>query len=549
MKATKLLHAHKRKGVRKGMLSRKIKCRVFIFVIAALFLWEFSSSSLAKEAGPKLPVKSSLQSESTLKLSIKDSVRIALLNNLDIAVERFNPQIAQTFVAKAKSEFHPVVFTGVDGERTVSPSSTSTFTNVVASSNLNFNAGLKSKVITGGTVEVRYDSNRNRTNSRVATLTPSFTTNLSLTVTQPLLRGYGITINRSNIDISKNQRRISEIEFASRVNDIVAQTEVAYWELVSAEEIFKVRQRSQELAEELLRKNQIQVEVGVMAPVEILQAEAVVAERREAIINARVAIKDAEDKLRRIMNPKEHKDMWALTVVPTDEPPFEEQQFDLEDILKKSFVKRYDYREAKLDLKNRGIRVKVSKNGMLPRLDMVSSVGLNGLSGRTTSLGLSTLGGPSPLDGNYTDSLHELFSGDFYSWMIGVSVEFPIGNVERRSEYTRRKLEERQAIIKLHNLELVIQEEVRKAARRLNGDLERVKATRVAEELARERLESEEKKLEVGISTNFEVLELQEDLAIAENNAVRAIIDYNESMVELQRVTATLLDNRKIRID
>jgi outer membrane protein TolC len=539
------------RGSEESTAAAKIKYRILSVLFISFFLVINAFPASAQEAGQTLPDKpSTAKKGDKLKLSLRDAIKTALVNNLDIAAERFSPQIAETAVAAARAAFHPTLFTGIDGERSVRPSASRIFaTESSASSDFDFNAGLKAKLITGGTVEFRYDSNRNRTNSSFVTMTPTLSTDLTLTVTQPLLRDYGISINRSNIEISENQKAIAELELASRVNDIVAQTETSYWALVSAIEILKVRQRSLELAQELLRKNKIQVEVGVLAPVEILQAEAVVAAREEAIINARVAIKDAEDRLKRIMNPQGYKDVWKTAILPTDKPPFVEKQPTLDKILQQAFDNRYDYRQAKIDLRNRGIKVDVAKNGMLPRVDLVGGFGLNGLSGETTAAGLTALGGRSAFDGNFTDSLHELFSGDFYSWQIGLSLEYPLGNVARRSEFTRRKLEQKQATTKLNNLELIIQEQVRKAARRVQGDLERVKATRVASELARERLEAEEKKFEVGISTNFEVLELQEDVAIAENNEVRALIDYNQSLVELQRVTATLLDNKNIKIE
>lgn len=537
------------KGSGRRMAERKIKCCILILGLTLFIPVAWLSSLFAQDAGAKLPAELAAEREGKIKLSLKDAIRIALLNNLDIAAEKYNPQVAQMLVAKAKSEFLPVAFTGIDGSRAVKPSSTSTFSEVVSSGDVIFNAGLRSKLITGGTVELRYDSDRNRTNSLTSILTPTYITNLSVILTQPMLRDYGITITRSDIAISENQKEISKIQLASKVNDIVARTEVAYWELISAIEIMKVRQRSLELAQELLRKNRAQVEVGVLAPVEVLAAEAVVAARKEGIITARVAIEAAEDELRSLMNPKEYKDMWSLRIEPTDKPPSVEQRASLVEALQSAFSKRYDYRAAKLDLDNRGIKVKVAKNGLLPRVDLVGELGLNGLSGETTARGLSLFGGGSPLDGGYSESLHELISGDFYSWRAGVSVEFPLGNVSQRSEYNRRRLEEEQARTNFHSLELVIQKQVRQAVRKLQGDLERVNATRVATDLAKERLEVAEKKLEVGISTSFEVLQLQEDLTTAENNAVRAIIDYNESLVELQRATATLLENKKIEID
>ncbi len=543
MKAKEIVGVMTMSILRETIAGRKIKSRIFIAFLTVLIVGVWARPPLAQQSGIKLPSSSSGQGEKILKLGLKEAVGISLLNNLDIAAEKFNPQIAETVLARAKSEFHPVIFGGVDAERKVRPSGSSVFSVEAVNNEFNFNAGLKSKFITGGSAEIRYDSSRDNTNSLSATLAPSFTTDVSLIVTQPLLRDYGITINRSSIIISENEREIARTELASKVNDIVAQTEVAYWELVSSIEILKVRQRSLDLAKELLRKNQIKVEVGVLAPVEILQAEAVVAGRKEDIITARVAIEDAEDSLRRIMNPREYKDMWRLKIEPRDEPPFLEYHPSLEDMLREAFSKRYDYNEAILDLKNRGIRVKVAKNGMLPRVDLVGSLGLNGLSGESTGLPIS------PFDGGYGDSLDTLTSGDYYSWQVGVTVEYPLGNVSQRSEFTRRKLEEQQAQTQLRNLELVVQEQVRRAVRSLEGNLERVKATRVASSLARERLEAEESKFEVGISTNFEVLELQEDLAIAENNAVRAIIDYYESQVELLRTTATLLESRRIKID
>lgn len=514
-----------RRLVRRGALGAALAA-----LVAATFALSGGVAALEEKDIPPIPLPREAKPKA-IQLSLQESILLALENNLDIVVARFEPKIREAEIVGARAEFDPSVDFGIDFDRSVT--ATAFRVGTVAQSFgvdeevLAMSAGIRSKVITGSQVSLDLSTFRTKTNSVFASLVPSYTTDLILTVSQPLLRGFGTGFNLSNIRLANNSRDISELDFEQAVAETMSNVQQTYWELVFAIENLKVARTSLQRAERLREETRARVEVGVLAPVEILAAEAEVAARQETVIVAEGAIKDVEDQLRRLINPYNRPEIWGLSIIPTDEPPFIQRRISLEESLGLAFAKRWEYRKAKIDLQNRHIRVKVAKNSTLPRVDLRGSFGLNGLSGSPLS-GL----GPSPVQGEYGESFDQMFGGDFYRLGAGVVVEFPLGNRLARSELTKRRLEVLQALAGLKNVELGIEVEVRNAVRQIGIGINRVKATRKARELAVEKLKAEEKKFEVGISTGFNVMEYQEDLAEAQSNELRAITDYNKSLVE-----------------
>jgi outer membrane protein TolC len=462
-------------------------------------------------------------------LSLEEAINLALVNNFDIAIERFNPKINTERVTTAESRFDPVTFADSDTSKTLTPSASQvTGTDEEAQ---NFNGGVRQTLSPGTSYQIAFNNTRRSTNSPLATINPSYRSNLVLSLTQPLLRGAGSAFNRAPIVIARNNRDISVSSLRNRIIQVLSDVQSIYWDLVFTIGDLDAKKLSLKLAQDLVRINKAQVEVGTLAPIEILQAEASAAAREDAVLVAEENLRDTEDRLKRILNFRRgDQQFWDAIVMPLDKPTFDVKDISVEDSIKIALQSRPELAQARLNLENRNVDVSTTKNGLLPVVNFQGAVGLNGLGA------------------DYGEDLNELSSGDFYSWQAGVNFEFPLGNRSAKSTHSAAKLAAEQAEVSIKNTEQQVILDVRLAVRQVRTAVKRVEATRIARELAERQLDAEQKKFNEGLSTNFNVLQFQDDLATAVSNEVRAITDYNKALVALERALGTTLESRNVKV-
>lgn len=485
-----------------------------------------------------------------LSLSLREAIELTLENNLDIRVERFNPRISETMITLEKGEFDPTIVFDLSINRDKRPvASAFADPDVSVDDSINWGIGISQDLITGGNYQLRFTNERIKFNSIYAGLSPQYTSDLRLTLTQPLLKDFGIGLNKRKIIIASNNKDISLNQFKAVVITRISEVQDMYWDIVFNIEVLKVNRQSLALAQDFLKRVRTQIEVGTMAPIEILQAQAEVASREEGVIIAESAVKNSEDRLKRAMNIEEDSPYWGLPVYPTDRPIFEVVEIDNNEAMKISFERRPDFVQARIDLSNKKIEVKYKKNQIFPNIDLIGSFGLNGLSGdnRELSFGGTSIP-PSRFGGGYEDALGRLGSGNYYSWEAGVKVNIPLGNRSARSNLTAARIEVKKALISLKDLEQKIALEVREAVREIETNIKRVNVTKLARRLAEQKLDVEEKRFEVGLSTSFNVLEFQKDLAEEQSKEIKAIVDYNKSLVRLERVKGTTLEKNDIKL-
>ncbi len=485
-----------------------------------------------------------------LSLSLREAIELTLENNLDIRVERFNPRISEAMIIVEKGAFDPTIALDLSINKDKRPVANAyADPDVSEGEGINWGIGIRQDLITGGNYQLRFTNERRKSNSSYSGLNPQYTSDLTLTLTQPLLKDFGIGLNKRKIIIASNNKDISLNQFKAVVITKISEVQNMYWDIVFNIEDLKVKRQSLALAQDLEKRVRTQVKVGTMAPIEILQAQAEVASREEGVIIAENMVKDSEDRLKRAMNIEGDSPYWGLPIYPTDRPLFEVVEIDNNEALKTSFEKRPDFVQAKIDLSNKKIEVKYKKNQIFPNIDLIGSFGLNGLSGdaREVSFGGTTIP-PSRFGGGYEDTLDRLGSGSYYSWEAGVKVNIPLGNRSAKSNLTAARIEEKKVLISLKNLEQKIALEIREAVRGIETNIKRVNATKLARRLAEQKLDAEEKRFEVGLSTSFNILEFQKDLAEEQSKEIKAIIDYNKSLVKLERVKGTTLEKNEIRL-
>jgi outer membrane protein TolC len=518
-------------------MRRAAKQWVAVVVGTALVLSVGSALGEEKSAGVAgEPEEITPKPGQVMVLSLQESILLGLKNNLNIAIAGFNPKVRAADVTAAKAVFDPTAFAEVgfakqkEQNRNVLAGEP-----VIKNDDFDFNVGLRQSLPTGGSYELSFSNNRNFNDSAffsVVDTSTAYSSDLSLTVIQPLLKNFGVDVNRTQIKIAKNEQEISVDRLRETTMDVITQVQEAYWEVVFTLEDLKVARRSLDLARELADLNRARVRAGVAAPVEVTQAETDVAAREAAVTVAEKSVRDAEDRLKVILNiPKGGE--WGGAILPSDAARFFPVAPELPGAVAEALSKRPQYEVAKIDLSNRELTFRLARNQLLPDLSFQGGVGLNGLSAR---------------DPSYGDSLSNLSSGDFYNYSAGLVLSVPLGNRAARAEFMKAQLEVAQARVALHDVELEITAQVREAVRRINADAKLVQETRAARVLAEEQLRIEQKRLEAGVSTTFEVLRFQRDLAAVQSAEVRTLTNYNKSLANFDRVRGVTLEKHQIQM-
>ncbi len=505
-----------------------------ILSIAALLLLAHGVVSHLSHAQPATPPASTEARE--LELTLIDAIRLAVQHNLDIEQERFEPQIARTDVETAKAEFDPVV----GAETSVSQTKVLPTTEfrqdddtlrpqTPFSKNGELTPLLKQKVITGGRYELRFVNTRENispTSSGIFSRTiadPRYESSLELSFTQPLLRDFGIAVNQAPIRRAEKSEATAHQRVIQAILDVVFQVQERYWEMVFRLQDLDAKRESQKLAEAFLAENKIRVELGTLAPIELVQAETQVKLREEDVIVAEAAVREAEDALKEVINIPDMLGSWDIRLQPIDRPTFEPiSALVVEDKLREALVQRPDIIESDLSIESREIARDEALNQRLPRLD------------------LEARGSLSSFGKDVGESLSDLSEVNGYQWVFGLQFEYPLGNRAAQNNLQRRKLELRQALVAQRRLKLTIVREVRQAIRGIETASKRVEVTRAATKLAQTQLEAEQEKFRLGLSTSFRVLEFQRELTDARSSETQALSDYNVELGRLDLRTGKL---------
>lgn len=494
-----------------------------------------------------------LWSQQTEKqLSLNDCIVGALKSNLGLAVEVYNPQLADISVKQAKEKFVPSLYFGYNQQQTNQPS----FSWIEAGDQVEVKSSeyygqVTQEIPTGGNFRLTLYSYETETTARFQTINPRFGSQIRFDLTQPVLKDFGFRVSQREIIIAKNNTTISEIQLKQTLLDTIYNVEEAYWSYVGSIEYHNVMQQSLKLARDLLAKNTREVEVGMMAPIEVLTARSEVARREADILQAESMIQSSEDRLKTILNLSSRTDIDLTKIVPTDTPTFEEREVSLEEALSTGLQLRPDLQAIRTDLKNKDLDLGFAKNQLLPELNLNASYWSPGLSGTQilyqddnplTGIVIGTVPGKS------SDALKDAFRFKYKNWTVGLTLSIPFTSVITRAQYAQAKVNLEQAQVNLQNQEQQAFLEIRNAVRDVQTNYKQVQAYKLARELAQEKLEAEEKKLKVGLATNYEVLLHQRDLADAQSSELRAVIDYNLALAALDRALGTTLEKKNIKM-
>jgi outer membrane protein TolC len=508
-----------------------------------LFVSGMPVSAFGQAAGPQAaqaPTTSPVPAGRPI--SIEEAARMALENNLNVQIEKLNPQIQVLGVSRAQAAYAPVLVSNLFRRNSTAPPqdfNTSAGTTITTSGSLTTTAGLQQNVRKfGGSYQASFDGSRNTSNNFNNFFNPSLGAGLNLAYTQPLLRNFKIDQLRAALVQSRNQVDMADLQLQQRITQVSRNARAAYYALVGSMAGLDVAQGSLEVARTSLKNNQTRVEVGTMAPIDITAAEAEVASNEENVIIQQAAIESAQDNLRAtVMNPSQ-PDFWATRFLPNEPPVVTARAIDVDAAIKNALANRTDLQEFKKSMENTEINLKLASNQKLPAIDVSARYGLTGLAGTQLDLDKSTF--PPTVNSStqraFSSALRDVFGNDFKTWSLSVNVSYPIGTSQADAAYAQARLQRQQELTQLAGLELQITQGVRDAARQVNTNLKRVEVTTRARELAQKRLDADNKRFSVGLATTFELLQSQRDLARAKQNELRATIDYNLSLVDFEAV-------------
>ena len=473
------------------------------------------------------------------RLTIDDAVRMALEQNLNVQVERFNPLISDLSIAQARTAWTPSIRTTLTTTGRDAPvnSFLSGAQDKVTSGAVSTAVEATEAFPWGGSAAFSWDNSRSTTNNQFSNFNPTVQSNLAFQYAQPLLRNFSIDAARQQLLVARKNREMSDVQVRQTVVTTLRNVKNTYWDLAYALGSLAVQQQSLDLARQSVRDTRARVEIGTMAPIDVVAAEAEVAQREEAVIVAEASIDQAEDRLRALLLDPGTSDFWDVRFELTDVAPFQLQSIDVDGAVRNALTTRTDLQQARKTLDSSDISVRAARNQTLPDLNLQLNYGLSGLGGTQFVRG-SGFPGPvvGQIDRGFGSVLGDLVRNDFPNWSFSVAVGYPMGLATSETTLARARLQYSQAQTQIRNIELQVATQVRDAARRVTTNVKRVESTRVARELNNRRLEAEEKKAAAGTSTSFFVFQAQRDLAQAQNNELRATLDYNKSVVDFETV-------------
>ena len=544
-----------------------------------------------------------------LMLSLDDAISLALENNLNINVERFVPWIQETQLLKAKAggipqfgntqqvvlgsspsvSFDPIVTAGLGWSHANIPvnnpftAGTGTSAIPVVNANTAFvNLGYTQGFHTGTNFQVTFDTARNTSNEPDLFFNPAITPVMTATLSQPLLNGFGILPNTRYIIEAKNNIKVANSQFAQQVIATVTQTSNDYWELVFDRENVKVQEAAVGVSQKLFSDNKKQLEIGTMAPLDVLTAESQLATDQQNLIVAQTnKLQQETVLLNDIAKNLLAKDVAGIEIVPTTPiaTPDIVENIALQDAVQEAWKKRPELFQADLNLKNAGIEVKATQNGLLPVLDafvQYTSQGLNGNQLTTTQVGNTFIADPSsplvdangvpvlvggvpvfssvPLTttttghGGLSDALKNVFQNEFPTYSVGVNLTLPIRNRSAQSDSARAQLDQRQQQVQYRQTENTIVINVRNALIALQQGRAQVAAAEKARTLAQQTLDAEQKKYQLGSSTSYNVVLRSRDLTSAQGTALRAQANLAEALVNFNQAMGRTLEVAHITV-
>lgn len=539
-----MYHCNCNPGARRGLTG--------LLVLGLVLLSGATSPGQAASVSTEIPAGGGMPDlriqDGTLRLTLDEARELALSRNLALVVERYRHEESQLRLWQNEGIYDPNLTLDLSTFDETQPSvSFLDGADVQTSEGQTWNLGMSRLFSTGGSGSVAFNNRRSESNSRFANLNPSYRVDFDLTLSQPLLRDRGKDATNRFLRIARTNLDISLENFESQVVATLQAVEDAYWNLVEAQAQLGVADESLALAKQLHEQNRVRVDVGTLAPLELVQSEAGIASREEQIIRARALVGDSEDVLRQLMN-LEDANLWDLPLVLETDAERDEVAIDLEDAIATAMAERPELRSKRLSQGDLSADVDYFRKQQLPRLDFRVTYGVNGLGGDLSETDFFTGELIREQPGGYQDAIDQAAEGDFDGWSAALNLVYPVFNRNAKAAYALAETGFERGEMELADLELAVTTEVRRLARFVDTARQALESARVSRRLEEKNLEAEQKRYQNGMSTSFQVLQIQEDLTEARSREVAAITGYRKALVLYYRAIGRLTEESGIEI-
>ncbi len=509
---------------------------------------------------PESYVNRAKQSGPYKELSLQDAIRMALENNLQIEIEGYTEELNQEQMYGTKGFYDPIFNFSAGWNSSERPTTSvldaGSSVRTTISKRWTYNSSVTQNIKGGGNVGLQFNTNSSSTNSSFSYINPSYNSTLNLSFTQPLWRGFRHTTPDRQMKLYNLDSKINESQFKKTVADTINQVQSQYWELAYAIENHETRRQSLQLALVQLNDNRKRVDIGVLAPIEITSSRAEVATRSQELIASEVSITNAQNTLKGYLTPDKDDPLWASTIIPTEKLVIREVSMTLDEAVETALKKRPELEQLTYQVAQNEVDRKYYKNQGKPDVSFTAGLISQGTSGKVWKTG-STGGLPGvvqipvldhPFYGEYGTAWGQVYGFDYLTYNFGLNVEIPLFNRSNKAQLAQLAISDRRYETQVRNVQQSVIVEVRNAFQNIMTQRESMEAARVARELSEEQVNGVTKRFEAGLSTNFEVLQYQRDLANARVNELRAMIDYQLGLASLQAATFTLVDDNDVLI-
>lgn len=512
-------------------------------------------------------------------LSLRDAILKALENNNEIQIQRNNVLISELALKAYQGFYSPVFTIGNPTPLSTINTGTSTTSNTLSGPGLGYesrsapaasrlqagrdsnaqtvktftyNVGLAQVLPTGATWQFSFSNQRSTTNSIFATLNPQYFTTLQIDFTQPLWRNFRLNQPEQQIRLAKKALDLSDSQFRQRVIEIITQVHNAYYDLIFSIRNVEIMQESVELAKIQHENNVRRVEAGTLAPLELHQSTAEIEKRHQDLIVATANVSAAENTLKGLILPNLSDPQWRANVVPTENIEYLPPSIDETSALRLALQNRSELRQLQLQREQNEINIKYFANQTRPMINLVSRYASLGLAGTeappTAGSPFGTGAVPSLFLGGPGQAISNAFYNRFRDVAIGVAISFPLRNQTAEANLGQAKAQTRSLNLQEQHLSQQIAIEVRNAVQNLEAARQSIEAARAARIAREKQLEGEQERYQAGISTNYLVLQYQNELSWAKGAELQALVSFNKAIAELQRVMSTTLDTYNIQI-
>jgi outer membrane protein TolC len=503
---------------------------------------------------PPLPdlTRVGVVSSNVLTLSLNDAVRQALQNNNDIEVARDDVRFAETRLRSLYGVYDPLFSVTPQIIKNVTPQTSSFLGGGGAAGTTSvttFNLGpalSKQFEKGGGFYTLTFNNSRTSTSSTNSSLSPFYSSNLSLQFTQPLLRNRSIDADRRAIRIQKKVLEQTDSDFRARTISIISQVQAAYWNLVFALRNQQNQLDSLNLARQNMRNIEAQIAAGAKAPLDRAQVQTDIATRETNLFIATQSVSQSENSLKQLLLRDPSSPLWSAQITPTDTPTFDLSPVNLTASLEEARKNRPELRRLNLQKEITGIDIQFFKDQTKPQVDLTGTIATTGLAGSPCipnpdpTLNRCILP-PTNLVGGFSKDIRNLAGLNTYNVTVGAAISFPIHNTAAKANLAGARIQQQQLDASYRSQDQAVEMDVRNAAQAVDTAQKRVVASRQARESAEQQLTGEQKLYEVGRSTTFLLLQRQNELTTARTTELQSQTDYNKALADLQRATAATL--------